>query len=106
INVRDISGKENALILEITRRLGTDYVVYRYEENLESVTISGERAMLKGTITLFQISPKSRRQLSTIRRTSNLKSFGSNYLTLSGELDAKPGQTAILQHADGHTTAF
>lgn len=104
--VRDVSRGEGTLVLKILHRSGTDYMVYRYDDSEEFVVIDGQKIRLKGKISLVKTSREGRNQLSTVRLTADLKSSGSDRLVVGGEMEVKPGQTAIIKHADGHTTAF
>ncbi len=104
--VSDISSGEGALVLKILHRSGTDYLVYRYDGSEGPVMIDGEKIGLKGKISLVKTSPEGCSRWSTVRLAAGLKSFGSDHLVVEGKLDAKAGQTAIVQHGDGHTTAF
>lgn len=104
--VSDLSPDDNILILKIEHRTGTDYLIYRHSGSGSSVTIEGKRVRLKGKVSLVRASPSGSRTLSICQQAVPLKGFGSKNLVVEGNPEVKPGQTAIVQHGDGHTTAF
>lgn len=104
--VTDISPSDSMVVLRIQHRAGKDYVIYRSGQQERTTTIDGQEVRLVGRVTLIQNTASGRQVSAIFRQKAPLKSFDSGSLTVEGHLPAKAGHTAIIQHHDGHTTAF
>ncbi len=104
--VRDLSGEDSLLILRIDHRTGSDYIVYQHKEKRRTVEIAGLKVPLHGQVSLIRKRASGARLLSIEKQEAPLLGFSAGSLIADGTLQAKAGQTAIVRHADGHTTAF
>jgi hypothetical protein len=105
-SVRQLSDKDSVLILKIDHSGGRDYLLYKSAQSDRTTEIEGQKITLKGKVTLVQATASGSRIMSIEKQKAPLAGFGSHSLTAEGRLQAKAGQTAIVRHADGHTTAF
>jgi hypothetical protein len=105
-SVSDLSNGDSVRILKISHEAGFDYIVYSHDESTKRVSIEGKPFVVKGKVTLIQNAGARRKVQSIEKHQFRLKDFSEHYLEVDHSAAIKSGQTAIIQHGDGHTTAF
>lgn len=105
-SVRKLSDKDSVLVLKIDHTSGRDYLLYKSGQTERVTAIEGRKITLKGKVTLVQVTASGSRISAIKTRAAPLADFSTSRLITEGRLQGKAGQTAIVRHADGHTTAF